>query len=198
MEDLTFGEQVKIILGRKGMTIKQLAEQIEEKTGKKMSRQNLTQRLGRDNFQEQDMRMIASILECPFYLSIMGEVQHKSIVKAERPTAEHEVPEQAAAAAMPEIAAAAVVNEQVQSGMDTAVSESIEDMSAENNMIMQRKKPKRRKRRLCPEKQKQMYRRKAQTCPEQKSSLRHLKSWKAPTRQQCLSLLNRYSRMKLI
>ena len=53
------------------MTIKQLAELIEEKTGKKMSRQNLTQRLGRDNFQEQDMRMIASILECPFRLSIM-------------------------------------------------------------------------------------------------------------------------------
>ena len=72
MEDLTFGEQVKIILGRKGMTIKQLAEQIEEKTGKKMSRQNLTQRLGRDNFQEQDMRMIADILECPFRLSIMS------------------------------------------------------------------------------------------------------------------------------
>ena len=71
MEDLTFGEQVKIILGRKGMTIKQLAELIEEKTGKKMSRQNLTQRLGRDNFQEQDMRMIASILECPLRLSIM-------------------------------------------------------------------------------------------------------------------------------
>lgn len=72
MEDLTFGEQVKIILGRKGMTIKQLAEMIEEKTGKKMSRQNLTQRLGRDNFQEQDMRMIADILECPFRLSIMS------------------------------------------------------------------------------------------------------------------------------
>ena len=72
IEDLTFGEQVKIILGRKGMTIKQLAELIEEKTGKKMSRQNLTQRLGRDNFQEQDMRMIASILECPFRLSIMS------------------------------------------------------------------------------------------------------------------------------
>ena len=32
MQDLTFGEQVKIILGRKGMTIKQLAELIEEKT----------------------------------------------------------------------------------------------------------------------------------------------------------------------
>ena len=63
MEDLTFGEQVKIILGRKGMTIKELAETIEKETGKKMSRQNLTQRLGRDNFQEQDMRMIAKILE---------------------------------------------------------------------------------------------------------------------------------------
>lgn len=71
MGNLTFGEQVKIILGRKGMTIKELASIIEERTGKKMSRQNLTQRLGRDNFQEQDMRMIASILECPFHLSIM-------------------------------------------------------------------------------------------------------------------------------
>ena len=70
METLTFGEQVKIILSRKGMTIKELAEKIEERTGKAMSRQNLTQRLGRDNFQEQDMRMIASILECPFHLSI--------------------------------------------------------------------------------------------------------------------------------
>ena len=75
MEDLTFGEQVKIVLGRKGMTIKELAETIEKETGKKMSRQNLTQRLGRDNFQEQDMRVIASILGCPFQLSIMsGEI----------------------------------------------------------------------------------------------------------------------------
>lgn len=73
MPDLTFGEQVKIVLGRKGMTIKELAEMIEQRTNKKMSRQNLTQRLGRDNFQEQDMRMIASILECPFKLSILGE-----------------------------------------------------------------------------------------------------------------------------
>lgn len=71
MVNLTFGEQVKIILGRKGMTIKQLAEEVEKYTGKPMSRQNMTQRLGRDNFQEQDMRMIAEILGCPFTLSIM-------------------------------------------------------------------------------------------------------------------------------
>ena len=90
MQDLTVGEQVKIILGRKGMTIKQLAELIEEKTGKKMSRQNLTQRLGRDNFQEQDMRMIAEMLECPFHLSIMsaeGAGEVRSIAALERAAA---------------------------------------------------------------------------------------------------------------
>ena len=72
--NLTFGEQVKIILSRKGMTIKELAEKVEAYTGKPMSRQNMTQRLGRDNFQEQDMRMIAEILGCPFTLNII-EVQ---------------------------------------------------------------------------------------------------------------------------
>ena len=71
MMNLTFGEQVKIILGRKGMTIKELAELMDQRTGKAMSRQNLTQRLGRDNFQEQDMRVIAEILGCKFTLSIM-------------------------------------------------------------------------------------------------------------------------------
>lgn len=74
MENLTFGEQVKIILSRKGMTIKELAERIEERTGRNMSRQNMTQRLKRDNFQEQDMRMIAEILGCSFQLSIMEQV----------------------------------------------------------------------------------------------------------------------------
>ena len=78
MLELTFGEQVKIILSRKGMTIKELAEKIEKQTGKKMSRQNLTQRLGRDNFQEQDMRMIAKILECPFYLDILEEHEQRN------------------------------------------------------------------------------------------------------------------------
>ena len=98
MEDLTFGEQVKIVLGRKGMTIKELAETIEKETGKKMSRQNLTQRLGRDNFQEQDMRLIASILGCPFQLSIMsGEIAESAdgrIRKQEVKGNEQEQPEE--------------------------------------------------------------------------------------------------------
>jgi hypothetical protein len=86
--DLTFAEQVKIVLSRKNMTIKQLAEEIQEKTGQKMSRQNLTQRLGRDNFQEQDMRMIAEILGCPFQLNILdaveeeeGEIEYRPVKK---------------------------------------------------------------------------------------------------------------------
>jgi len=88
MEDLTFGEQVKVVLSRKGMTIKELAEIIEEKTGMKMSRQNLTQRLGRDNFQEQDMRMIADILGCPFQLSILGNAdsEKEALDEEEMPT----------------------------------------------------------------------------------------------------------------
>ena len=88
MEYLTFGEQVKIVLSRKGMTIKELAEIIEERTGKKMSRQNLTQRLGRDNFQEQDMRMIASILGCPFTLDILTGVERVPAAKPSHTSAE--------------------------------------------------------------------------------------------------------------
>lgn len=88
MVSLTFGEQVKIVLSRKGMTIKELAEQIEERTGKKMSRQNLTQRLGRDNFQEQDMRMIAEILGCSFQLSILAtaEAERAMVIEEELPS----------------------------------------------------------------------------------------------------------------
>ena len=85
---ITFGEQVKIVLSRKDMTIKELAEEIEARTGKKMSRQNLTQRLGRDNFQEQDMRMIADILGCPFQLSILGNAdsEKEALDEEEMPT----------------------------------------------------------------------------------------------------------------
>lgn len=88
MISLTFGEQVKIVLSRKDMTIKELAEEIEARTGKKMSRQNLTQRLGRDNFQEQDMRMIADILGCPFQLRILGNAdsEKEALDEEEMPT----------------------------------------------------------------------------------------------------------------
>lgn len=44
------------------MTIKDLADLYTQSTGQPMSRQNLTQRLKRDNFPEQDMYTIAGLL----------------------------------------------------------------------------------------------------------------------------------------
>ena len=60
--ELSFGEQIKIILKRKNMTIQNLADLYETQTGIKMTRQNLSQRLRRDNFPEQDMHTLASLL----------------------------------------------------------------------------------------------------------------------------------------
>jgi len=71
--ELSFAEQVKILLKRRKMTIKDLADMIEVQTGRKMSRQNLTQQLGRDNFQEKDMRMIAEILGCSMKIILVSE-----------------------------------------------------------------------------------------------------------------------------
>ena len=73
--ELTFGEQIKIILKRKNMTIRQLAELIEVQTGKPMSRQNLTQKLNRDNFQEQDMREVAQALGCLVQISVIDPME---------------------------------------------------------------------------------------------------------------------------
>ena len=116
--NLTFGEQVKIILSRKGMTIKELAEQMEAYTGKPMSRQNMTQRLHRDNFQEQDMRLIAKILGCQFELSIMEAAEEVeeidiTVVKAQvedAPVAEEPVAEVAAAVEEPVVEAVEETN----------------------------------------------------------------------------------------
>lgn len=60
--ELSFGEQIKIILKRKNMTIQDLALLYESHTGMKMTRQNLSQRLRRDNFPEQDMHALAAML----------------------------------------------------------------------------------------------------------------------------------------
>ena len=60
--ELSFGEQIKIILKRNNMTIQDLANVYETATGVKMTRQNLSQRLRRDNFQEQDMHILAGLL----------------------------------------------------------------------------------------------------------------------------------------
>lgn len=55
---LTMGEKIKILLGRRGLTLAQLAEL----TGQ--SRQNLSGKMKRDNFSEKDLQEIAAALGC--------------------------------------------------------------------------------------------------------------------------------------
>ena len=51
--ELSTAEKIRVILKRKGMTVSQLAEL----TGQ--SRQNLSQKLERDNFGEEELRKLA-------------------------------------------------------------------------------------------------------------------------------------------
>ena len=57
---LTFGEKIKIIMGRRGVTITDLAK----KTGQ--SPQNMSNKMGRDNFSEKELKEIATVLDCTF------------------------------------------------------------------------------------------------------------------------------------
>lgn len=57
---LTIGEKIKIILGRRNMTVAQLAE----RTGQ--TRQNLSNKLSRDNFSEREIKDIAAALDCTY------------------------------------------------------------------------------------------------------------------------------------
>ena len=57
---LTMSEKIKVVLKRRGMTMGELAE----KTGQ--TRQNLSNKLTRDNFQEQDIKAIAEALNCEY------------------------------------------------------------------------------------------------------------------------------------
>lgn len=57
---ITMGEKIRIILGRRNMTIAQLAE----KTGQ--TRQNMSNKMARDNFSEKDLLTIAEALNCTF------------------------------------------------------------------------------------------------------------------------------------
>lgn len=54
------GEKIKVILKRRNMTLGELAE----KTGQ--SRQNLSNKMTRDNFTEKDLKSIADILNCEY------------------------------------------------------------------------------------------------------------------------------------
>lgn len=57
---LTMGEKIKIILNRRNMTLTQLAD----KTGQ--SRQNISNKMARDNFTEKELISIAEALDCSY------------------------------------------------------------------------------------------------------------------------------------
>ncbi len=57
---LSFGEKVKVVLKRRKMTIADLATMLDT------SRQNITNKLSRDNFQEKEMIEIAKKLNCSY------------------------------------------------------------------------------------------------------------------------------------
>ena len=57
---LTMGEKIKVILKRRNMTLSQLAE----KTGQ--SRQNMSNKMSRDNFTEKEMLEISQKLNCTY------------------------------------------------------------------------------------------------------------------------------------
>lgn len=53
---LTVGEKIKVIMKRQNVSMTELAERIGQ------SRQNLSNKMARDNFTEKDMREIATAL----------------------------------------------------------------------------------------------------------------------------------------
>ncbi|WP_342545794.1 helix-turn-helix transcriptional regulator [Lysinibacillus sp. FSL K6-4013] len=57
---LTMGEKIKVLLNRKDMSVQDLAELLGQ------SRQNINTKLKKDNFNEQDLRKIATVLEVEF------------------------------------------------------------------------------------------------------------------------------------
>lgn len=57
---LTTSEKIKVLLGRRGMTVSDLAEKLGT------SRQNLTNKFSRNNFSEKEVRAIAEALNCGF------------------------------------------------------------------------------------------------------------------------------------
>ena len=57
---LSTSEKMKIILKRRGMTMGDLAE----KTGQ--TRQNLSNKMSRDNFPEKEIKEIAAALDCEY------------------------------------------------------------------------------------------------------------------------------------
>ncbi len=58
---ISMGEKIKIVLKRRNMTLGELAEQTSR------SRQNLSNKMSRDNFSEKELMTIAAALDCTYH-----------------------------------------------------------------------------------------------------------------------------------
>ena len=70
---LKTSEKIKVIIGRRNMTISDLATRIGT------SRQNLTNKLTRNNFSEKELKDIAQALNCSFDISFVFNDTGESI-----------------------------------------------------------------------------------------------------------------------
>lgn len=62
---LTMAEKISIVMRRRGMTMTDLADKLGQ------SRQNLSNKMSRDNFTEQELRRIAEALNCDYKASFV-------------------------------------------------------------------------------------------------------------------------------
>lgn len=70
---LSVAEKTKIILNRQGLTIAQLADRLN------MSRQNLSNKLSRNNFDEKDIKAIAEALNCSVDIVFTDKISSETI-----------------------------------------------------------------------------------------------------------------------
>ncbi len=68
--NLTFGEQLLLLLNRKNMTIQEFSELLEARTGVPCPVEHLKQQLKKDNFLEQDMSILAAALDRQVVISL--------------------------------------------------------------------------------------------------------------------------------
>ena len=62
---LSVSEKIKVVLKRRGMTMGQLAERTSQ------TRQNLSNKMTRDNFPEKELREIANALDCDLEINLV-------------------------------------------------------------------------------------------------------------------------------
>ena len=61
---LSMGEKIKVVIKRRNMTLGELAEKTSQ------SRQNLSNKMARDNFSEKELLLIASVLDCTYHAGL--------------------------------------------------------------------------------------------------------------------------------